>query len=166
MKTCALCLFILLCSIQANVMSAQVTRSGMRKFKLTISVGHDGAIPKDTAILIVKYTNLSDEMDYETTCGAFGAFYKLDVVHDRVSIPEPPEAAKRRKGMEKGPCSGSNPGRNLAPGQSRGDYLYYKTQKPGTYEFMVEEETDPEDPAHNVTVKSNTLTVVMGPPKP
>ena len=116
--------------------------------------------------MVVTYTNLSQHVDAETTCSAFGAFYHLRVVFNGITEAETDASRKRRKDMEAAApgCIGSNPGRNLQRGQSRDDIIYYEKLKPGTYEFTVEQDGFPHDPKSNVVVRSNTVTIVIPEP--
>lgn len=128
-------------------------------FTLTLSQAHDGAISFPQIMLIVKYTNTSGRFKYSSRCAP--GLYKIVVVYNGVLQKEPEAAKKRREKLEDGYCLGMPPRRNLQPDQSREDSLYYDATKPGTYQFTVERETEPHYPLINVTVKSNTITVVV-----
>lgn len=132
-------------------------------FTLALSVPRrDGTMVSYQQGLLVTYTNVSSAVAYESNCGAFGALYQLAVTYNGIPVKEPAEAQRHRKIAESGQCfGGSNPGRNLQPGQSRQDHIYYDTFKPGTYEFTVEQNSDPRHPKDNVTVRSNTVTIVV-----
>ncbi len=147
-----------------SVLVAQGVTSTTPGFTLTLSQGrHGGEIPKSDQVFVVKYTNISNHLDGESWCSAFGAFYNLVVTYEGVPIKETAEHLKRRKGMEAahGRCSGSNPGRNLEPGQSREDTLYYETKRPGVYTFTVEQDAFPGDDNTKIVVRSNVLTIIV-----
>jgi hypothetical protein len=55
----------------------------------------------------------------------------------------------------------SGPMINVKPGQSKQNDLYSFAKEPGTYRFTVQLETNPCSPEKNITVKSNTLTIVV-----
>ncbi len=112
--------------------------------------------------------NISKETIRENACTAFGALYRLDVVYNGVPQPEPKEKRERREyaeaveaGKEPGICEGSSRVRATKPGEYWDETLYYETKNPGTYEFTVEEKSFPKGGGDGVTVKSNTLTLVV-----
>jgi len=156
---------VMILAVSAGTLCAQTSVEKDAGFTLTLSRGTARyGVPQSYEVLVVKFTNISQREIGENVCSAFGAFYNLKVVYNGVPIEEKEEHRKHRKTMEKGPCSGSNPGRKAKPGQSLEDTLYYETTKPGTYELTVEREGFPGDPDRSVTVKSNTLTVVVPEP--
>jgi hypothetical protein len=147
-------------------LSCQTEQRSTPQFTLALRSGrHGGDIAKDTQVLVATYTNLSQYVDAETSCSAFGAFYHLSVVFNGITEAEADASRKRRKEMEAAAvCSGSNPGRNLQRGQSRDDIIYYEKLRPGTYEFTVEQDGFPHDPKSNMVVRSNTVTIVVPEP--
>jgi hypothetical protein len=132
-------------------------------FRLLLSKGfHGGEIAATTTVLDVKYTNTSNAIDYGHFCARFGEIYRLDVVYNGIPVKEPKEVTRRRVALQSGFCrEAEGPGRNLQPGQSGDDILYYDTTKPGTYTFTADVDTDPLDPDDNVRVRSNTVTIVV-----
>jgi hypothetical protein len=153
---------MLLLMWQTVALHAQTPEEQAAGFKLTLFQSPIRyGVPKSEQVLVVSLTNISQRVMGDTVCSAFGAFYKLIVVYNGVPIEEKEEHRIHRKAMEKGPCSGSNPGRRANPGQSLEDILYYETIKPGTYEFTVEREGLPGDPDKSVTIKSNTITIIV-----
>jgi hypothetical protein len=156
---------VLILAASASTLCAQTSEEKDAGFTLTLSQGTVRyGVPQSYEVLVVKLTNISQRVMSEDTCSAFGAFYNLKVTYNGIPIEEKEEHLKHRKAMEKGPCSGSNPGRRAKPGQSLEDTLYYETTKPGTYEFTVEREGFPGDPDKSVTIKSNPLTIAVPEP--
>ncbi len=136
-------------------------------FTLSLSIPKGrGEFPPTIVELDVKLTNISKSTFIgEDTCAAFGGLLKIDAVYNGVPLDEPEQARKHREEMEKGEagpgCTGSNPGKKAGPGESIKHWLYYDAEKPGTYEFAVEQRTFPQDMSKSVIVKSNTVSIVM-----
>jgi hypothetical protein len=165
MRKLALYVLVTIIALPTVVLSAQTPEEQAAGFTLTLSQSKlRYGVPKTFQVLVVSLTNISQRVIGDTTCSAFGAFYNLKVVYNGVPIEEKEEHRIHRKAMEKGPCSGSNPGRRANPGQLLEDILYYETTQPGTYEFKVEREGFPGNPDKSVTIKSNTLTIVVPEP--
>jgi hypothetical protein len=150
-------------AMQTLALHTQTADQPAPGFTLVLSVPQrDGTMVPYQQVLLVTYTNISNALDYESNCGAFGALYQLVVTYNGTPVKEHAEAQKRRNIAESGRCfGGSNPVRNLRPGQARQDHLAYDTFKPGTYEFTVEQDTFPKYPAKSVKVRSNTVTIVV-----
>jgi hypothetical protein len=171
MPNLTLALFVVTSAIASGLGFGQDTATPAPNFTLTISEGGpDGSLPKDVQIINVRETNISREIIRENACTAFGALYKLDVVCDGVPQEEPKERRERREyaedvqaGKEPGLCEGSQRGRATKPGEYWDETLHYETKNPGTYEFTVEEKSFPKGGGDPVTVKSNTLTIVVPP---
>lgn len=150
----------------ATTLYPQSTSAADPAFTLTLSRGwRRGEFPRNTQTLIVRLTNTSTDWIRESGCIA-GGLYKLSVLYNGVPQEEPPAIRKRREENEaresSGDCPGSNPGRRIQPGEYWEDPIYYQTDKPGTYEFVVEER-DFTVPSQADVVKSNTLTIVVSP---
>jgi hypothetical protein len=161
MKTMAL--YLLMLSTQQNI--TQTVGKPTPGFTLTLEEAHVAGIAASYQALMVAHTNISTKTDYESYCGAFGGLYHLIVMYNGVPIRESKETTKHRQIAESGRCLGrGSPARNLQPAQSREDYLYYHAVKSGTYAFTVEEKAFLGDSSSDVTVKSNTVTIVV--PKP
>lgn len=160
-------LVILLSMMSAAVILAQTDEQPKPRFKLTLSMGRTpGEFSKGMQVIIVRLTNTSNDLIREDTCSAFGCLYKLSVVYNGVPLDEPEEKRKHREDMERGEaagglCFGSNPGHHIKPGEYWKDLIYYRTTKPGTYEFTVEKKTFPQGPGEGVKVKSSTITFVV-----
>jgi hypothetical protein len=73
-------------------------------------------------------------------------------------------AHKKREENEKSEWCKVAP-QKIPPGHSWTRYLPFDVDyplcKPGTYEVTVSRESDPEHPEKSITVKSNTLTIVV-----
>jgi hypothetical protein len=155
------------------MLRAQSPEERAAGFKLTVSVleGPGKEFPDSIQVLIVKLTNISNMVIREDACSAFGGLYKLLVVRDGVQIEEKDEIRKEREAREteeaKGGmfCVGSVRSRALKPGDSWDDRIYYDPVAPGRYEFTVEERAFPRGPEESVTVRSNSVTVIVPDPK-
>lgn len=93
--------------------------------------------------------------------------YNLEVLYNGVPVKETEAQKERRKKLEAGDCShggGSAVAELTKPGETRQDILYYYTAKPGTYEITATKETFPGHLERSVTVRSNTLTIVVPSP--
>jgi hypothetical protein len=165
-----LLLSLLLVSLVLRAQSPEETAAG---FKLTVSVleGPGKEFPDSIQVLVVKLTNISNTVVREDACSAFGGLYKLVVVRDGVQIEENDEIRKEREAREteeaKGGmfCVGSVRTRALNPGESWDDQIYYDTVTPGRYQFTVEEKAFPRGSQESVTVRSNSVTVIVPDPK-
>jgi hypothetical protein len=162
---------LLLVLMQSVVFQGQQKEGVENEFKLSLSVHRNvSAAPPTFLALVVRMTNTSQHMIYESACSAFGALYKVSVKYNGIALPESEAVTKRREKMEAGEanggsCDGSNPGEKLKPGESWDDTKYYNAVNPGTYEFSVERKTFPRDPKDSVIVKSNTVMVIMPDPE-
>ena len=160
-KLSAARLFSLLFAIQGL---ASVGQSGRPKpgLKLTLAkTSFGGVVPETTQVLEATYINISKGEDHIGTCAQEGAFY-LKILFNGVDVTKDyPQHTGIRGAL---PCIGIPSASVLKPGQSKHGYLEYDVSKPGTYEFTVEQDSFSDDPAKNVTVKSNTITIVVPEP--
>jgi hypothetical protein len=155
-------LAVMIFAMQAVIVYAQTTQKPEPGFTLTLSEGrHGGQIAKNIRVLLVKLTNTSKDINYEDVCLAFQGWYNLTVVYNGVPVEDTDKQREFKKQRATGECNGSRTARNLKPGESRDDLFYYDAAKPGTYEFTIDRETFPRNPDKSVTVKSNTLTIVV-----
>lgn len=156
-------LFVMLLVVQTAALFSQTREKPAPVFKLALAEGNrDATMVSWQTRLVVRLTNISTDLIREDGCSALSAMYKLSVVYNGVPLDEPAEAKSGREAREAGKCLfASARARVLQPGQYWDDELFYNTTKPGTYEFTVEEKTFPQDPQKSVTVKSNTVTVVV-----
>jgi hypothetical protein len=156
---------VMIFAVQAIVVYAQSTEKPEPRFTLTLSMGrHGGEFSKNTQVLLVTLTNTSKEVIDEGWCLAFHGMYNLNVMYNGVPVEDTDAQKKYKKSRESGRCSGSYAGGPTYPGKTKEEYFYFDTTKPGTYEFTVTRETFPWNPEKSVTVKSNTLTIVVPEP--
>ena len=132
-------------------------------FTLTLSEQHSGSIVPPQRWFVVKLTNISNEVMHRTSCDSFGELYNLEVVYNGVPVPKTAAELEWRRQHETGLCTGSAKKQDTSPGQARYDIVYANASKPGTYEFTVTKETFPAEPEKSVTVRSNTVTIVVKP---
>jgi hypothetical protein len=154
-------------SMQAAVIFAQAPQKPEPPITLTISEYHHELGPMfDRVSMIV--TNTSKEVFFEPGCSDMRGLYNISVSYNGVTLEEK-DAAARRLAEQAVLCThelGINP---IKPGESIYrwfDLAYrYDLSRPGTYEVTISRETDPDHPEKSVTVKSNTLTVVVPEPE-
>jgi hypothetical protein len=144
---------------QALSLHGQNAKKPKPEFKLTLAKASlGGVVPETTQVLEATYINISKGEDHIGNCASEGAFY-LKILFNGVDVTKDyPQHTGIRGAL---PCIGVPSASVLKPGQSKHGYLEYDISKPGTYEFTVEQDTFPDDPSKNVTVKSNTITVVV-----
>jgi hypothetical protein len=161
--------------VKSNTLSVEVPESDKTVlsgaiFNLALSVSGHVSFQPSVLDLVITLTNTSTNVMYfDSPCGAFGGLFKVDVALNGVPMDEPELARKKREGYEGGEskggfCSGSDPGRRAAPGESLEYHLYWDAKEIGTYDFAVERKTFPHDLANSVTIKSNTVSLVMPQP--
>jgi hypothetical protein len=147
---------------------AQAPEKPAPRFALTISEKHEGIRPTSRNILVTE-TNISNGVITESGCPALRGWYNVSVVYDGVLLEETDAVGRLRKLREgHAPCNGSLLIRETKPGESLQLPLnltgLYDLSKPGRYEITVTKETEPDHPERNVTVKSNTLTIIVPEP--
>ncbi len=156
---------VLLIAMQTIVIYAQTPEKLAPGFTLTLSEQHPlGNTQPNAHMLNVRLTNISNEVNHRTPCESYGGMYNLKVVYDGIPVEETDEERKTRKQMESGECWGSLKAQHTKPGEFRDDFVYYFTDKPGTYEITATKETVPGQPDKSVTVRSNTITIVVPEP--
>jgi hypothetical protein len=179
MKKFGMNLLVLMLVSTATFLIAQTPESKTLKFALTIEEeqlsAQAGYLPTDHEVL-VKYTNTSDTVQRDD-CAVARWEYKVTVLRDGTLVENryahkkkteesvPPGAIKLE--LDEGVACHSD-GRGLNPGQSAKFPIWvsseYDMTVPGTYEITVTRDTDHWNPDKNVTVKSNTLTIVVPEP--
>ena len=134
-------------------------------FTLTITEYRHEVRPPSHAI-IVRLTNTSNEIIRGGGCLGLRGMYNLSVNYNGMPMEEtdPVRALKKyRKGG--GGCTSGNPVWIIKPGEYNDDFLsvteFYKMDAPGIYDISVSKETLPDYPDKSVTIKSNTLTIVV-----
>lgn len=178
MKASVSYFLILILATQTATLYAQTPERPKPRFTLTISNG--GVDPLGRYLLSVTETNISNEVLRETQCMplTFEAGIKVSVVYNGVPLgmdeTKPAVQYIRKKDKEgKGHCHGKSYMQEAQPGGGpEGAFdgildvsLLYDLSKPGTYEITVSKETFPHNPEKSVTVKSNTLSIVVPEPK-
>ncbi len=165
MRKLALYILVIAFTVQAISLFAQTTEKPEPRFTLALLMGHHGGeISKNEQVLLVRLTNTSNEVIYDQWCLAFHGMYDLAVTYNGVPVEDTEDQKAYKKFRQAGRCNGSTGTAPINPGEYRDQILYYNTTKPGTYEFTVSRETFPWDPEKSVTVKSNTLTIVVPEP--
>jgi hypothetical protein len=151
---------------QAFAQSAEKTEP---QFTLTISEYHGEFGPAFDRIN-VKETNISKYSIHDPGCVERRGWIALSVLYNGVPLEE--RDAVRRRYWEKQYSqlctSGGGVSGGIKPGES-GEYMVsvafkYDMSRPGTYDVTVTMESDPKHPEKSVTVKSNTLTIVVPEP--
>jgi hypothetical protein len=131
-----------------------------------------------THILLVKYTNLSDSIQRDPCVGS-PSEYKLVVLRDGMPVENRYARKKKTEETEESQHPGEirlklgekrfcGVTEGFKPGQIVRFPLWVSSQYdmtvPGTYDITVTRETDRWNPEKNVTIKSNTLTIVVPEP--
>jgi hypothetical protein len=171
MKKLASYFVVVIFATQAIVAYAQTLENQGPGFTLTLSMSQARfGLPATYQVLLVKLTNTSKEVMYRTMCDSWGEMYNLEVVYNGIPLEKTEAEKERRKKLEAGDChslsgSGSAVAEHTNPGETRQDILYYYTTKPGTYEITATKETFPGHSEKSVTVRSNTITIVVPEPK-
>ena len=125
-------------------------------------------MPANTHLVNVKITNKSNQTSCETIQANYSWKFKIAVLLDGMPLEEREEIQKiRKQGTPKGYGSFrmlrcTKPGETATQGLNITNF--YDMSKPGTYEITVTRETDPDHPDKSVTVKSNTITIVVPEP--
>ena len=167
--------------MQVGVAFAQTTGKLAPTFALSIEAKPlEAENTPGTHILLVKYTNISDAIQQDG-CMVTPVAYNVVVLRDgspverrklKRTIEEDNEkdgSSKRIKVdlTEADSCQGVDKG--LKPGESVKFPLWvssaYDLTTPGTYEITVTRETDRWNPEKSVTVRSNTLTIIVPEPE-
>jgi hypothetical protein len=172
-------LIILMLLSSAAVLFAQTQTNVAPVFSLVIEEGQlstrAGYQPNDHE-LIVKYTNVSDT-DQRDNCAVSPWEYKLAVLRDGVKVEKKVQSEKTEESVPPGAIRiksirGKTCGwmtRAFKPGESVKFPMWvsseYDMTVPGTYQLTVTRETDPWNPEKSVTVKSNTLIIVVPEPE-
>jgi hypothetical protein len=180
MKKLVLNSFLVLLALQTGTLDAQAPEKPAPRFTLSLS-GEATALdtPRRFTLKVVE-TNISNEVLREAQCSplTFEAGIKVSVIYNNVPLEmddtKPAVQYIREQDKEgMGHCHGKSFLHEAQPGG--GPYgafdgilnlsLLYDISKPGTYEITVSKETFPHNPEKSVTVKSNTLTIVVPEPE-
>lgn len=162
---------VLIFAMQAAVLCAQAPEKQAPRFTLAISdYRHDWRGPGRYRVRVI-ITNTSKEAFHVDGCATQRGLYKLTVLYNGVPLEEQDAEARRRNEarMKHTMCMSSATSDKLPPAGTTEDYLSlggrYDMSKPGTYEITVSRETFPDNPEKSVTVKSNTITIVVPDPE-
>ena len=166
MKRLASHLLVLLFAMQAVVLFAQEHEKIQPGF--TLSIAEDkGAARIDPGLhrLQVKFTRLSPEVEYSFFHEEAKGMYEMIVLRDGVPAAETDAMRELRRLREADDNPWIPKPVTLDTGESRTTPLdvsdYYEMTKPGRYQITVTRGTAPFDPPYNITVKSNTITIVV-----
>jgi len=173
-KTLTSIIIALIVALQAIALPAQTPEKIEPWFTLTISeYRHDNFGPGIHRVEVA-LTNTSKEAHHWEGCAVLKGYYSASVTYNGVPLVEQEQANEKHQNQEKmrhAGCTSSFAEDNVRPGDARGDIFVfagphgYDMSKPGTYEVTVSRETAPDDPARSVTVKSNTITIVVPEPE-
>jgi hypothetical protein len=160
---------ILMFSTQTVAICAQLPEKLTPQFTLTVSEYRQDQAPGAYRVRILA-TNTSNEDLHLDGCAPRRGLYSLSVAYDGVPIAEKDAAARhqREDRMRHTVCTSSSINDLIKPGKAHEDILgvtgEYDMSRPGTYEITVSRETLPDDPMKSVTVKSNTIIIVVPDP--
>jgi hypothetical protein len=168
MKKLALHFLVTIFAIQSVVLCAQEPEKPALGFTLTIFEYHSGVFLSDVHALRVRLTSTSNEERREGMCPENHGGYRLLVLYNGVSMEERPVVQELRKKGAYERCFGDLQLWRTKPGEYSDYFLYannfYDMSKPGTYTITVTKDTFPDNPEKNVTVKSNTIEIVVPEP--
>jgi hypothetical protein len=138
-----------------------------------LSVSLDGSVDRYDDLhvdsihpLRVVSTNISDEDFPVSGCAVERGLYQISVLYNGVPLKEKDEAGRLRSEAEaKITYCPQDLKMSVPPGGTFEDVIWvsgrYDMSEPGTYEITVRRETYPNNRGKHVTVKSNTLTIVV-----
>jgi hypothetical protein len=163
MKTLVSFFIVVTFLIQATVARPQTDKRPVPGFSLTISERHRSEMP-DSHLVVIRLTNISSEIYSGDNCLSERGNYNMIVLLNGEPAEETDEMRNLRK-SRKDLCEGSMTNRKTKPGEYREDEFdasgYFDMSRSGTYQITVTKETDPDHPEKSVTVKSNTITIVV-----
>jgi hypothetical protein len=176
MKKQAFYLFLALFAAQAIVLRAQNSEKPAPKFTLNIYLFQNGGAESEMPgqpifrkIRVVE-TNTSNEPLQEGGCWEDRGVFSISVLYDGAPLAVKDAAARKKRETEEKhtPCMVPRSKAVINPGETGTRYIPlsidYPMCKPGTYEITVSRESDLEHPEKSVTVKSDTLTIVVPEP--
>lgn len=140
--------------------AAQTPGKPAPEFSLGLSTAN-GLKPGEIRLVPI-YTNITDSPGSGRTCAEVNLYY-LEIFYNGVDITQSYHQETGLRGAE--PCgAGPSKGAIPAPRAILHGTLWYTPDKPGTYQFTVVQDTYPGDPSKNVSVRSNTVTIVVPQP--
>lgn len=154
---------ILLVALPALV--AQTRGKQEPQLRLAISEWRHG-LPESYHWVEMTVTNVSDEVFLEPGCSESRDMYRMTVLYNGAPLEEKDAVSRHRFESEQAQMCTKELGVNeVKPGSSFQIFLrvswVYDMTRPGRYDVTVSRETFPNDPDKNVTVKSNTLTIIV-----
>jgi hypothetical protein len=158
---------VMIFAVQVFISYAQSSEKTEPQFTLTISEYHHEFGPALDRIN-VKETNISQEVIIDPGCAGERGFITSTVLYN--SLPLKEKDAARRHHWEKHYSEFCTSGGGIIkPGESIQHLVSlafkYDLSRPGTYDIFVTMESDPYHPEKSVTVKSNTITVIIPEPE-
>jgi hypothetical protein len=134
----------------------------------TLSIEEDKEAAQSTLglhRLLVKHTNISIMADWRQFHDEAQGMYNMIVLRDGVPAQETTAMRRLRAYRKVDDNPHIKPTTFFKTGESWTDTLdvsdYYDMSKPGNYEITVTRESLPLNPKYSVTVRSNTITVVV-----
>jgi hypothetical protein len=161
---------VMIFATQAFAAHSQSSDKTEPQFTLTISSYNGAEFGPGLDRILVKETNISNNVIYDPGCLEARGLITVSVFYNGLPLEE--RDAARRRHWEKHYsqyCTSGGGVNGIKPGKS-GEYLVsvafkYDVSRPGTYDISVTMESDPDHPEKSVTVKSNTITVVVPEPE-
>jgi hypothetical protein len=178
MRKPALYFLVLLLAMQSTAICAQNPEKPKPGFTLTISGGEDSYYKGMYYVSVIE-TNISNQVIREGGCLplTYMTGFNIEVVYNGIPLKmdetSPSVQHLRKHQAHPVPCSGSLNGHEAQPGGGpEGAFedhfmisQYFDMSKPGTYQVTVSKETFPHNPEKSVTVRSNTITIIVPEPK-
>jgi len=168
MKRSMFYLLGLLTAMQTVAVCAQKPQDSGPNFSLTIYLFQPGqAEPGQPTFrkIQVDETNISNEPFTERGCLEFQGVFHISVVYNGLPLEEKDASARKKRQEDANNEWCKVMPQKILPGHSWTRYLPFDVDyplcKPGTYEVTVSRESDPEHPEKSITVKSNTLTIIV-----
>jgi hypothetical protein len=156
---------VMIFATQAFAAYAESSEKTEPQFTLTISEYHGEFGPAFDRIM-VKETNISQTVIYDPGCQAERGWITLSVLYNGMPLEE--KDAARRRHWEKHYsefCTFGGGVNGIKPEESKEYFMSvawkYDVSRPGTYDVTASMESDRDHPEKSVTVRSNTITVVV-----
>jgi hypothetical protein len=158
---------LLVVAMHIPAIFAQAPERSAPAFTLAILEDHQFGPGIDR--LRVIETNISNDVITEAGCVEARGWLSVSVVYNGIPLEEKDATARHLREAKGGQvCTSERASNEIKPGQSREHWVSvaakYNVTKPGTYEISVARETYPDHPEKSVTVKSNTLIIVVPEP--
>ncbi|MGD0892386.1 MAG: hypothetical protein ABR923_12725 [Terracidiphilus sp.] len=163
MKKPALHFLPMLLAVQTFILGAQTVETPKPRFSLVIFYSNLGGSTYHD--LRVVETNTSNDSIFEHGCLEFKGVFRISILYNGSPLKERDETARKKREVDarSGYCRAMDA--IIGPGESWERYLAfgsdYPMTEPGTYEITVSRDSDLEHPEKGVTIKSNTVTVVV-----